>query len=62
VDIPTKCPRSFSNPKRFTPEGYVRVKGHHGHMHVPGNDHGDPTTAFKGATLCNYIERAPNAL
>lgn len=62
VPIPTRCPRSFTNTKRFTPTGYVRVKGHHGHMHVPGNDHWDPSTAFKGETLCKFIRSAPNEL
>lgn len=62
VDIPTKCPRTFSNPKRFTPDGYVRVKGHHGHRHVPGNTHDDPTKDFSGSRLCKYIKSAPNEL
>lgn len=62
VDIPTRCARAFQNTKRFTANGYPRVKGHHGHMHVPGNTHGDPTTAFKGTQLCKYIESAPNQL
>lgn len=64
VAVPTKCPRSFSNPKRFTPEGFVRVKGHLGHEHVPSqpSGHSDPTTEFKGASLCRFIESAPNAL
>jgi hypothetical protein len=62
VDIPTRCARTFQNTKRFTANGYPRVKGHHGHMHVPGNDHFDPTTAFSGAKLCKYIKSAPNAL
>lgn len=62
IDIPPRCARAFSNPKRFTGAGYVRVKGHHGHMHVPGNVHFDPTTAFDGAKLCRYIKSAPNDL
>lgn len=62
VDIPARCSRPFSNTKRFTAVGYPRVTGHHGHMHVPGNDHTDPTTAFKGSLLCKYIKAAPNAL
>lgn len=62
VPVPNRCARAFSNPKRFTPSGYVRVKGHHGHRHVPGNDHDDPTKDFQGAKLCRYVELAPNGL
>lgn len=62
ADIPTKCPRSFTNTKRFTGPGFVKTSGHVGHMHVPGNSHFDPTTTFKGATLCKYIRSAPNEL
>lgn len=62
VDIPCKAPRAFTNTQRFTPSGFVRVKGHCGHMHVPGNDHVDPTTAFQGASLCKFIQSAPNKL
>jgi hypothetical protein len=62
VEIPTKCPRAFSNTRRFTGAGFVKTSGHVGHMHVPGNDHEDPTTAFKGAALCKYIKSAPNEL
>lgn len=62
MPVPCKVPRSFTSTKRFTGAGYVRVKGHHGHMHVPGNDHYDPTTAFRGSRLCKFIQTAPNDL
>lgn len=62
VDIPAKTPRLFSNPKRFTGAGFVKTKGHLGHMHVPGNDHQDPTTSFKGGTLLRHMKTAPNDL
>lgn len=62
VDIPNRCARAFSNGKRFTAAGYPRVTGHHGHMHVPGNDHTDPTRAFSGTKVCRYTSSAPNAL
>jgi hypothetical protein len=63
VPIERKIPRSFTSTKRFTPAGYVRVRGHHGHMHAPiRNDHGDPTVDFKGRTLLRYMDSAPNGL
>jgi hypothetical protein len=62
VPVPCKVPRSFKNTKRFTGAGFVKTAGHVGHMHVPGNDHYDPTTAFKGARLCRFQKSAPNDL
>lgn len=62
VPIPCRTARAFSNTKRFTAAGFPRVKGHLGHMHVPGNDHFDPTTSFKGASLVKFMKEAPNAL
>lgn len=62
VDVPNKCPRSFTSTKRFTGGGFVKTKGHVGHMHVPGNDHADPTTSFSGSRLCKFTASAPNEL
>lgn len=62
VDVPNRCSRTFQNTKRFTGAGFVKVKGHCGHMHVPGNDHVDPTTAFSGSKLCKFTGSAPNVL
>lgn len=62
VDIPTRLARSFQNTKRFTPAGFVRVKGHLGHMHTPNNVHVDPTTGFKGDRLMKFMASAPNRL
>lgn len=62
VDIPTRQARKFTNTQRFGPQKFVDVAGHCGHMHVPGNDHTDPTTAFRGAHLMNLIKSAPHKL
>jgi hypothetical protein len=61
-DMPIRQARSFKNTKRFTGQGFVNAKGHLGHMHVPGNDHPDPTTAFKGHQLVNFIKSGPHQL
>lgn len=60
--LPRKVPRSFTSTKRFTDQGFQTVKGYVGHMHVPGNDHIDPTTAFDGQKLLRYVNSAPNNL
>lgn len=62
VPIPRRQARSFQNTKRFTPAGYPRVEGHHGHQHAASNTHFDPTTAFEGATLMRLIGSAPHGL
>lgn len=54
--------RSFANPKRFTSAGYKRVRGQHGHEHVPQNIHFDPTKKFKGATVVRLAKTAPHDL
>jgi hypothetical protein len=61
-EISPRQARSFQNTKRFTGQGFVNAKGHLGHMHVPGNDHFDPTTAFKGAKLMRLIKSGPHEL
>lgn len=60
--IPRRLARRFTDTRRFSPDGFVKTKGHLGHMHVPGNTHGDPTTAFQGSTLLRYVKLAPNSL
>lgn len=62
VPVHNKLARSFENNKRFTSTGYKRVRGHHGHMHVPQNDHVDPTNKFKGATLVRLCSTAPHSI
>lgn len=51
--------RSFQNTDRFGGQGFVDARGHLGHMHVPGNDHTDPTTAFQGWRLMDRLEDMP---
>lgn len=62
VPVPRRLARAFSNTKRFTPDGYPRVTGHHGHEHVPNNDHTDPTSKFDGRKLLELVESAPHGL
>jgi hypothetical protein len=62
VPVENRLAREFDNDTRFTSTGYKRVKGHHGHRHVPQNDHDDPTRKFKGATLVRLCESAPHEL
>jgi hypothetical protein len=62
VPVPNKLARRFSNDKRMTGAEWVRASGHIGHMHCPGNDHSDPTTAFKGSRLVGLTKRAPHDL
>lgn len=62
VPVLNRLAREFDNDKRFTPTGYKRVKGHHGHRHVPQNDHDDPTRKFKGSSLVRLCESAPHDL
>lgn len=49
--------RSFQKPRRFTGSQFVNFAGICGHMHVPGNDHGDPGTEFRGGMLRNRIKK-----
>jgi hypothetical protein len=62
VKIPRKLARRFVDTRRYSGPGYVKAAGHHGHMHVPGNDHIDPTTKFQGNSLLRCIANAPNDL
>lgn len=55
--------RSFQNVARFSPSEYAKgVRGLHGHMHVPNNDHVDPTSAFRGGHLVRLTKNAPYTL
>lgn len=56
TNITWDVPRSFRNTNRFGGQEYTQVDGHHGHIHVPGNDHVDPTTAFMGDTLTGRLK------
>jgi hypothetical protein len=62
VEIPVKLARRFVNTDRFSGPGFVNVSGHLGHMHVPGNDHFDPTTSFKGSHLLSYVKKGKQEL
>lgn len=62
LPIPTRQARSFQNTKRLTGAEWVKASGYLGHMHCPGNDHIDPTTAFQGRKLTGAIKRAPRRL
>jgi hypothetical protein len=54
-----KQARSFQDTTRFGGQEFVDAAGHCGHMHVPGNDHGDPTTAFRGDRLIDLLHHMP---
>jgi hypothetical protein len=58
-NIPWELARSFTNTTRFSGQGWVDAAGHLGHMHCPGNDHTDPTTAFQGGTLIGRLQNMP---
>jgi hypothetical protein len=58
-EVPRRLARDFGDTRRFGGEGFVRAAGHCGHMHVPGNDHIDPTTAFDGRRLLQRLREMP---
>lgn len=58
-EVPHELARSFKSTTRFDGAGFVATKGHCGHMHVPGNDHIDPTTAFRGQHLMTLLKKMP---
>jgi hypothetical protein len=60
VPIPRRQARSFQNTRKFSGPGFVSAKGHLGHMHVPGNSHIDPTTAFRGDKLLRLVKSGPH--
>lgn len=56
VDIPRFNARTAQNTTRYSGVGWVKARGHLGHMHAPyPNDHTDPTTAFKSRKLLDLI-------
>lgn len=60
--ISPTIPRAFDNDKRFTSGGFVTVRGHVGHKHVPFNDHTDPGDGFKARLLLELLGDAPHKL
>lgn len=48
--------RGFQRPTRFVGNQFVEFRGICGHMHVPGNDHGDPGTKFRGGYFRNLVK------
>lgn len=59
-EVPRKFARHFDNTNRFGAQQFVDVSGHCGHMHVPGNDHTDPTTTFRCHNIFDLIEKMPH--
>lgn len=53
IERQTGCPArsmegvSWRHPRRLGGMAFHRGRGHHGHVHVAGNDHTDPGTGFK---------------
>jgi hypothetical protein len=58
-EVSRRLARAFTDRRRFGGQEFVRAAGHCGHMHVPGNDHTDPTTAFDGPVLLRRLEAMP---
>lgn len=59
-EVPRELARKFVDTRRFGGQSFVDAKGHCGHMHVPGNDHTDPTTAFQGSRLMGLLADMPS--
>jgi hypothetical protein len=61
IEEQTGCPRrvmrgvSFPQPRRLSGSGFQAGAGHHGHVHVPGNDHSDPGRGFRIALVLDEI-------
>ena len=53
IEGSTGCPRrrmrgvSFATPRKLSGRSFHQGSGHHGHVHVPGNDHTDPGRGFR---------------
>jgi hypothetical protein len=64
----TGCPRrvmrgvSFPDPRRLSGRSFQVGAGHHGHVHVPGNDHTDPGRGFRIALVLREIQRPHRTL
>jgi hypothetical protein len=59
VPIKNVANHSFRTPVRMSDAGFVRARGHVGHVHAPDNDHGDPGRGFKVFTLKTLIDHVP---
>jgi hypothetical protein len=63
IEEQTSCPRrvmrgvSFPHPRRLPGRSFQLRAGHHGHVHVPGNDHTDPGRGFRIALVLREIRR-----
>jgi hypothetical protein len=63
IEEQTGCPRqvmrgvSFPHPRRLSGRSFQVGAGHHGHVHVPGNDHTDPGRGFPIALVLREIQR-----
>jgi len=68
IEERTGCPRrvmrgvSFPHPRRLSGRGFQVGAGHHGHVHVPGNDHTDPGRGFRIALVLREIRRPHRVL
>lgn len=49
--------RNFTEPKKFGEQEFVNFSGHCGHIHVPHNEHWDPSTHFRGQKVVDRIKR-----
>ena len=68
IEGETGCPRattrgvSFSRPRKLSGRNFHQRAGHHGHVHVPGNDHTDPGRGFRIAQVLRRNSRAHRTL
>ena len=68
IEERTGCPRrtmrgvSFPNPRRLAGRSFQEGAGHHGHVHVPGNDHTDPGRGFRIALVLGEVQRPHRTL
>jgi hypothetical protein len=51
-----RCP-SFRHPRKMSGTGFYNYSGLVGHVHVPGNNHSDPGTSFRGRHLLTLTKR-----
>jgi hypothetical protein len=68
IEERTGCPRrtvrgvSFPRPRRLSGRSFQVRAGHHGHVHVPGNDHTDPGRGFRIALVLRVTRRPHRTL
>jgi hypothetical protein len=55
VGFPSKRPRQFARPTRYTGDGWVRASGIVGHCHAANNHHTDPGP-IRAGKLLRYME------